>query len=146
MADIPGLIEGASTGAGLGIQFLKHLSRTRLLLHVIDIAPFDGSDPVEDARKILAELGKYSQELADKERWLVLNKADLLSEQELAARRDEITGDLQWDGPVYTISALAGTGTQQVVYDIMNYLSYSNEEPEPDAVSALNGNSDDGQD
>jgi GTP-binding protein len=146
VADIPGLIEGASTGAGLGIQFLKHLARTRLLLHVIDIAPYDGGSPVDDAKKILAELKKYSAELADKERWLVLNKADLLSEQELAQRRQEIIDALQWQGPVYTISALGKTGTQQVVYDIMNYLSFGHEEPGREARSEPEENIDDRQD
>ncbi len=124
---------------------MKHLSRTRLLLHIIDIAPFDGSDPIDDAKKILAELQKYSKDLAEKERWLVLNKADLLSEQDLAQRRKEITDALQWKGPVYTISALAKTGTQQVVYDIMNYLIYDYAEPEQDSYSDLDENVDDGQ-
>jgi GTP-binding protein len=146
VADIPGLIEGASTGAGLGIQFLKHLSRTRLLLHILDIAPFDDSSPVDDAKKILAELQKYSKELADKERWLVLNKADLLSEQDLSQRRKEITDALDWKGPVYTISALGKSGTQQVVYDIMNYLSYQQEASEQDSSLQPDENTDDGQD
>ena len=145
VADIPGLIEGASSGAGLGIQFLKHLSRTRLLLHILDIAPFDGSNPVEDAKKILAELQKYSKELAEKERWLVLNKTDLLAEDELARRSTEITDALQWEGPVYTISALAKTGTQQVVYDIMNHLTYDYDEPKQDPSSNQDESSDDGQ-
>lgn len=145
VADIPGLIEGASTGSGLGIQFLKHLSRTRLLLHILDIAPFDGSNPVDDAKKILVELQKYSKELAQKERWLVLNKSDLLSEQDLALWRKEITDALQWKGPVYTTSALAKTGTQQVVYDIMNYLTYDYEEPEQASYSYPDESRDDGQ-
>ena len=122
IADIPGLIEGASEGAGLGIQFLKHLSRTQLLLHIIDIAPYDGSDPVEDAKTILNELEKYSSELVGKERWLVLNKTDLLSEEELTEKRAAITQALDWQGPVYTISALSNIGTQDVVYDIMKHL------------------------
>jgi len=146
VADIPGLIEGASTGTGLGIQFLKHLSRTRLLLHILDIAPFDDSNPVDDAKKILAELQKYSDELASKERWLVLNKADLLSEDELLKRRKEITDALDWKGPVYTISALGKTGTQQVVYDIMNYLTHAHEQPEQDSSLEPDENTDDGQD
>ncbi len=146
VADIPGLIEGASAGAGLGIQFLKHLSRTRLLLHIIDIAPFDGTEPVDAAKKILTELQKYSKELAQKERWLVLNKADLLSEQELAQQRAAITEALHWNGPVYTISALAKTGTQQVVYDIMNYLTYDYKEPEADSSLALDESINEGQD
>ncbi len=146
VADIPGLIEGAAAGAGLGIQFLKHLARTRLLLHVIDIAPFDGSDPVDAARKILAELNKYSEELAQKERWLVLNKADLLSEQDLAARRAQMIDALHWQGPVYTISALASTGTQQVVYDIMKYLSFGAEAPERGTAITQDRVTDDEQD
>jgi GTP-binding protein len=122
VADIPGLIEGAADGAGLGIQFLKHLSRTRLLLHIIDIAPFDGSDPVDGARKILGELENYSVELAHKQRWLVLNKTDLVPPDELDQRVAAIVSDLDWTGPVYALSALAGSGTRQLVFDIMNYL------------------------
>ena len=146
IADIPGLIEGASTGAGLGIQFLKHLSRTRLLLHILDIAPFDGSSPVDAAKKILTELQKYSNALATKERWLVLNKADLLPEDERQQRTAEITAALQWKGPVYTISALSKTGTRQVVYDIMNYLSYQREESAQDSEIMADESTDDGQD
>ena len=132
VADIPGLIEGASTGAGLGIQFLKHLARTRLLLHIIDIAPFDGSSPVDDAKKILTELANYSKQLADKQRWLVLNKADLLTAEDLNDRRQQIISALGWQGPVYTISALTKSGTEQIVYDIMNYLTYQQEQPAQD--------------
>ena len=128
VADIPGLIEGASAGAGLGIQFLKHLARTRLLLHIIDIAPFDQSNPVDDAKKVLKELANYSEQLVQKQRWLVLNKTDLLSEQELAERRQLIIDALKWEGPVYTISALAKSGTEQLVYDIMNYLTLQREQ------------------
>lgn len=127
MADIPGLIEGAAEGAGLGIQFLKHLSRTRILLHIIDIAPFDGSDPVEDANKILGELKRYSEDLYDKERWLVLNKTDLLSAEELEEKQQTVTQALEWSGPVYTMSALSKTGTQGIVYDIMKYLDQNPE-------------------
>ena len=127
VADIPGLIEGASKGAGLGIQFLKHLSRTRLLLHIIDVAPFDGSDPIDSAQKILTELKKYSAELAHKERWLVLNKTDLISADELAEQREKITQALQWQGPVYTMSALSKTGTQPIVHDIMKHLEHMHE-------------------
>jgi GTP-binding protein len=127
VADIPGLIEGASAGAGLGIQFLKHLSRTGLLLHIVDIAPFDGSDPVDDVQKILRELEKYSAELYNKPRWLVLNKTDLLSAEELEQKKQEIIEALDWKGPVYTMSALGKTGTQEIVYDIMNHLDYGHE-------------------
>jgi GTP-binding protein len=127
VADIPGLIEGAADGAGLGIQFLKHLSRTRLLLHIIDIAPFDGSDPADGARKILGELESYSAELARKQRWLVLNKTDLVPPDELEQRVGAIVDGLGWTGPVYALSALAGSGTRQLVYDIMNYLDSESE-------------------
>jgi GTP-binding protein len=122
VADIPGLIEGAAEGAGLGIQFLKHLSRTQLLLHIVDIAPFGQSDPVDDAKKILIELEKYSKELAEKERWLVINKTDLLSAEELEIQVNRLTEALDWKGPVYTMSALSKTGTQDIVYDIMKYM------------------------
>lgn len=119
MADIPGLIEGAAEGAGLGVQFLKHLSRTGLLLHVIDVAPNDGSDPVEVAKKIVLELKKYDVELGDKTRWLVLNKVDLLAEEEQAAVCDRVIQELDWQGPVYRISALAKLGTEALCWDIM---------------------------
>ncbi len=122
VADIPGLIEGASDGAGLGIQFLKHLSRTQLLLHIVDIAPFAQTDPIDDAKKILIELEKYSADLAEKDRWLVINKTDLLPEDELDEKVKEITLALDWSGPVYTMSALSKTGTQDIVYDIMKHI------------------------
>ena len=112
MADIPGLIEGAAEGAGLGIRFLKHLQRTRLLLHLVDIAPPDpDADPVEDARAIVTELKKFSPELAKKERWLVLNKIDLLPRPRSARRRcKEIVRRLRWKGPVFRISGADGRG------------------------------------
>lgn len=133
IADIPGLIEGAAEGAGLGIQFLKHLERCGLLLHLVDLAPFDGSDPVEQATTIIAELGKYSEALADKPRWLVLNKTDLLSEEEIAERAEQIIQALNWDGPVYQISALQGDARDGLVFDIMQYLeSLPKEEQAPE--------------
>ncbi|HHO67648.1 MAG TPA: Obg family GTPase CgtA [Gammaproteobacteria bacterium] len=119
VADIPGLIEGAAEGAGLGVQFLKHLSRTGLLLHLVDVSPFDGSDPVEDVRIIAHELEKFSDELAGRERWLVLNKIDLLDEAERDARCDDIVRRLDWQGPVHRISAIAGLGTDALVHAIM---------------------------
>lgn len=123
MADIPGLIEGASEGAGLGFRFLKHLSRTRLLLHVIDIAPYgDTEDPVESARKIMLELEKWGHGLEQKPRWLVLNKIDQLMEPELGERCESIVQGLAWQAPVFRISALAGDGLQSLVYQIMNHL------------------------
>lgn len=133
IADIPGLIEGAAEGAGLGIQFLKHLERCGLLLHLVDLAPFDGSDPVEQAVTIISELEKYSQALADKPRWLVLNKTDLLSEDEVEERAAEIVKALDWQGPVYQISALQGNARDTLVYDIMQYLeTLHKEEQQPE--------------
>jgi len=127
MADIPGLIEGAADGAGLGIRFLKHLSRTRLLLHLIDVAPLDGeTDPIAEARKIVAELERFSPELAARERWIVLNKIDLLSEAEVDALRVRVIEELDWQGPLYLISAIAGKGTRQLTGDIMTRLDTLN--------------------
>jgi GTP-binding protein len=121
VADIPGLIEGAAEGAGLGIQFLKHLSRTRLLLHLIDVAPLD-RDPVQDIVKITHELEKYSSELATRERWLVFNKLDLLPASEQKQYCQTIIECLNWSGPVFEISALSGQGCQEICYRILNYL------------------------
>lgn len=118
IADIPGLIEGASEGAGLGVQFLKHLSRTGLLLHVVDIAPIDDSDPVESVRVIEKELEKYSEALAGKERWLVLNKTDLLPEEDASELCNDIIEQLGWQGPVYAISAVNRTGTEALMKEI----------------------------
>lgn len=118
IADIPGLIEGAAEGAGLGVQFLKHLSRTGLLLHVVDIAPIDESDPAENVKVIQKELEKYSDELSGKDRWLVLNKTDLLPEDEAKAVCQRIVEETQWQGKIYEISAVQRDGTQQLVNDI----------------------------
>ncbi|QBZ82322.1 GTPase Obg [Hydrogenovibrio crunogenus] len=118
IADIPGLIEGASEGAGLGVQFLKHLSRTGLLLHVVDIAPIDGTDPVESVHVIEQELEKYSDALAGKERWLVLNKTDLLLEEEANELCDQIVERLNWTGPVFAISAVNRVGTDELVKEV----------------------------
>ncbi|MFZ3155695.1 Obg family GTPase CgtA [Pseudomonas sp.] len=122
IADIPGLIEGASHGAGLGIRFLKHLSRTRLLLHLVDMAPLDLTDPAESAATIIDELTKFSPSLAERERWLVLNKADQILDEEQEARIAEIVARIEWAGPVYVISALARQGTEKLCYDIMDFL------------------------
>jgi GTP-binding protein len=122
VADIPGLIEGASHGAGLGIRFLKHLSRTRLLLHLVDMAPLDLTDPAESAATIIDELTKFSPSLAERERWLVLNKADQMLDEEQEARIAEIVARIEWEGPVYVISALARQGTEKLCYDIMDFL------------------------
>jgi GTPase len=123
VADIPGVIEGAADGAGLGLQFLKHLSRTRLLLHLVDIAPMDESvEPAEQVRQIERELFGYSPELADKERWLVLNKMDLLSEEVFQAKAAELLKALEWQGRVYNISAITGEGTGRLTADLMKRL------------------------
>ncbi len=122
VADIPGLIEGAAEGAGLGVQFLKHLSRTGLLLHLVDMAPPDGSDPVEDVKTIARELEKFSAELGGRERWLVLNKIDMVPEGEREARCRDVVQRLGWEGPVFEISALAKQGTQELVYAIMDVI------------------------
>ncbi|MGB4248306.1 MAG: Obg family GTPase CgtA [Pseudohongiellaceae bacterium] len=119
MADIPGVIEGASEGAGLGFRFLKHLSRTRLLLHLVDVAPLDGSDPVHHARKIAEELEKFSPTLAKKERWLVLNKFDLVPEEERDALVERIVRELDWDGTVFTVTAIKGEGCPDMCQAIM---------------------------
>ncbi|HOW75178.1 MAG TPA: GTPase ObgE [Candidatus Competibacteraceae bacterium] len=123
MADIPGLIEGAADGAGLGIQFLRHLSRTRLLLHLVDVSPYsDSSDPVNDVTVIFGELTRYSAELAGRERWLVLNKLDLLPEEQRAARTAEIVAALNWTGPVFGIAAIDGAGTEALIHAVMDRL------------------------
>ncbi|MDA0424109.1 Obg family GTPase CgtA [Stutzerimonas frequens] len=122
IADIPGLIEGASEGAGLGIRFLKHLARTRLLLHLVDIAPLDGSDPADAAEVILRELEKFSPALTQRDRWLVLNKADQLLEEEREERVRQVVERLDWKGPVFVISALESEGTEALSQAIMRYL------------------------
>jgi GTP-binding protein len=123
MADIPGLIEGAADGAGLGVRFLKHIQRTRLLLHLLDVAPQGtGADPVQEAQAIIHELTSFSPELAVRERWLVLNKIDLLPADEVAAVCDDIIARLAWTGPVYRITALAGGGTHILANDVMTRL------------------------
>lgn len=122
IADVPGLIEGAAEGAGLGIQFLKHLSRTRLLLHLVDVAPYDQTDPVDNVRKIERELEQYSDALAGQPRWLVLNKIDLLPEEEREARCQAVIEGLDWQGPVFRIAAINKTNTQPLVYEIWDYL------------------------
>ncbi|MCB1770472.1 MAG: Obg family GTPase CgtA, partial [Candidatus Competibacteraceae bacterium] len=120
MADIPGLIEGASEGAGLGMQFLRHLARTRLLLHLVDVSPYsDSGDPVRDVEIILGELIRYSAELAGRERWLVLNKLDLLPEQERAGCIAEVAAALNWTGPVFGVSAVNGAGTDALIQAVM---------------------------
>jgi GTP-binding protein len=123
MADIPGLIEGAAEGAGLGIRFLRHLARTRVLLHLVDMMPPDpAADPVKDARAIVAELKKYSKELAAKPRWLVINKRDLLPDEEAEDHAKEIVRRLRHKGPVFLISAATGRGTRELAEAVMRFL------------------------
>ena len=123
MADIPGLIEGAAEGAGLGIQFLKHLQRTKLLLHLVDIAPIDlDADPAIAFRAIEGELKKFSAELSGKTRWLVINKVDLLAEDDLEVAREMLLGEIDGDGPVFLVSAETGEGTDELGQAIMREL------------------------
>jgi GTPase len=123
MADIPGLIEGAAEGAGLGHRFLRHLQRTRVLLHLVDIAPADpDADPVRDARAIVAELRKYSRDLATKPRWLVLNKRDLMPDKDAESMAREIARRLRYRGPVHLISGATGRGTRELAEDLMRFL------------------------
>lgn len=143
MADIPGLIEGAADGYGLGIRFLKHLSRNRLLLHLVDVLPVDQSDPVEGAISIVNELGKHSEELASIERWLVLNKNDLLPPDEQKEHCQNITTALEWTGPVYLISAATGLGTKELAADIMKHLELRKlEREEQEAADAAKARRD----
>lgn len=135
MADIPGLIEGASEGAGLGIQFLKHLQRTSLLLHVVDIAPIDPeTEPADEVRAIATELARFSDELAGKPRWLVINKIDLLSETDQADARQNLLQQLQWDGPVFEVSAATGAGTEALGYAVMQELEHIKEQQSASAT------------
>jgi GTP-binding protein len=134
VADIPGLIEGASEGAGLGHRFLRHLQRTRLLLHIVDLAPFDeGVDPVKQARAIVTELKKYDPKLHAKPRWLVLNKLDMIPAEEREARVADFVRRFRWKGPVFAISALAREGLQPMVEKIWQHVAEQrHEEPLPD--------------
>ena len=123
IADIPGLIEGAAEGAGLGHQFLRHLSRTGLLLHIVDLAPFDAKvDPVKEAKALIKELEKYDVELVEKPRWLVLNKLDMLPEEERKKAVKDFVKRMGWKGPVFEISALNREGCQDLVNAIYRYL------------------------
>jgi GTP-binding protein len=128
VADIPGLIEGAAEGAGLGIRFLKHLVRTRLLLHLVDVAPYDGSSPAENVQAIEHELEKFSETLATRDRWLVLNKVDMIAEDERDAHCQSIIDDLEWEGPVFAISALSGEGTKPLSQAVMRWIESRAEE------------------
>lgn len=142
VADIPGLIEGAADGAGLGIRFLKHLERCRVLLHLIDIAPIDESDPVENARIILGELEKYSDKLYQKPRWLVFNKTDLLDKDEAESRAKAIAEALVWEDKYYLISAASRDGVNALCWDVMSFINANPkqaelEEKQPEKVEFM---------
>jgi len=123
MADVPGLIEGAADGAGLGLQFLKHLQRTKLLLHLVDIAPIDpNADPAKGFRAIEQELIRFSDDVSEKPRWLILNKTDLLTEEDVATVREDLLDQLNWDGPVFETSAVSGAGTETLAQAVMREL------------------------
>jgi GTPase len=135
VADVPGLIEGAAEGAGLGHQFLKHLSRTRLLLHLVDFAPqeqqFEGVDPVKQAKAIVNELKKYDQALYDKPRWLVLNKLDMVDHAVRAAKVKDFIKRFKYKGPVFEISALTREGCEGLIRDVFNYIHKVHEATQP---------------
>ncbi len=132
VADIPGLIAGAADGAGLGIKFLRHLGRTRLLLHLVDIAPLDAQrDLAADVRAIMTELDRFSGDLARRERWLVLNKIDLLPEAERQKRSGELIDALDWRGPVYQISAINSAGCRELCQQVMTRLEHMQAEVQP---------------
>jgi len=132
ISDIPGLIEGASEGAGLGLRFLKHLARTRVLLHVIDMAELDGGDPAGQAVAIIEELQNFAPSLLERERWLVFNKCDLLFDEEQAAVRESVIAALGFEGRQFTISAAERMGTQALCYELMNYLEARSERMKSD--------------
>ena len=138
VADIPGIIEGAAEGAGLGLQFLKHVSRTRLLLHLVDVAPFDDSDPVESVHTIEKELAKYDEALTGYARWLVLTKLDLVPAEEREARCEDIIQRLHWQGPVYRLAAIKKEGTAQLCFDIMSFVEQQ-KQADHDAADTTNG-------
>jgi GTP-binding protein len=123
IADIPGLIEGAAEGAGLGHQFLRHLQRTKLILHLVDIAPFDeGTDPVKEAKAIQKELKKYDEKLFAKPRWLVMNKLDLIPEADREKRAKAFVKKLGWKGPWFLVSGMTGEGTKELCFAIMEHV------------------------
>jgi len=133
VADIPGLIKGASEGAGLGIRFLKHLVRTRLLLHVVDMAPFNDQDPAEAVQEIANELDNFSATLASRDRWLVFNKLDMVPDEEREKRCSDVLEKLGWEGPVYQISALNSEGLDALCWDIMRWIEDKAEAEAADA-------------
>tara|TARA_R100001377_G_scaffold60346_1_gene36569 strand:+ start:1180 stop:2343 length:1164 start_codon:yes stop_codon:yes gene_type:complete len=135
IADIPGIIEGAADGAGLGTQFLKHLERCRILLHVIDILPVDGSDPLENAKVIISELEQHNEKLAGKPRWIVFNKLDLVLEEEAKEITDAILAGLDWKGEVHSISAFNRLGTKELTQKVMTFI----EELPPEEEEVIDG-------
>jgi GTP-binding protein len=142
VADIPGLIEGAAEGAGLGIRFLKHLERCRVLLHLIDLEPIDGSDPVENARIIVGELEKYSEKLAAKPRWLVFNKIDLMDKDAAEEKAKAIAEALGWEDKFYLISAASQQGVKDLCWDVMTFIienpvAKAEEEKQPEKVEFM---------
>jgi GTP-binding protein len=132
IADIPGLIEGAAEGAGLGIRFLKHVMRTRLLFHMVDVSPMDDSDPVKQFKSITKELEKFNPELLEKERWLVLNKIDLLPAEDVDAACEDIVKRLRWKGKVFRISGLSHEGTENLMRAAMTYIGDHEQAPDWD--------------
>jgi GTP-binding protein len=132
IADIPGLIEGASEGAGLGTRFLRHLERCRVLLHMVDLLPADGSDPAENALVIINELAKHSPKLASKQRWLIFNKIDLMLPEDAEVVIQSVIDALKWDGPIYKVAAISKTGTQQVCQDVADHLEEMPKEYTPE--------------
>ena len=143
IADIPGLIEGASQGAGLGIQFLRHLARTQLLLHIVDIAPYgdEEADLAQDIKTIVGELAQYSEEtgaeLDQLDRWLVINKTDVVLEEDRQRIIAELKTKLDWTAPIYTISAISRDGTQALCNDIMNYIEQKNKDQEEEVLLSI---------
>lgn len=133
IADVPGLIEGAADGAGLGVQFLKHLSRTRILLHLLDVMPVDGSDPVNNFKVIEEELSKYSPAIATKERWLVLSKIDLLPEEQQRTLQQQLTAVLPENAPLFSVSSATGAGLKGLMNAISDYFSGLTEQALEDA-------------
>lgn len=146
LVDLPGLIEGAADGIGLGIRFLKHVQRTRLLLHVVDLEPTDGSDVLSNIRQIPVELEKFSAELFNRERWLVFNKVDLLVPEDAQKRVDELVQQLDWRGPVYLISALQRQDLDALMQDAMGRLEVLRRESQDDEQDEQEARPDDGQD
>ncbi len=135
VAAVPGLIEGASEGAGLGHQFLRHLQRTRVLLHMVDAAPFDDSvDPVAQAKAIVVELKKFDHKLFEKPRWLVLNKLEMVPAEERETRVKDIVKRLRFKGPVFEISALTREGCERLVQSVYEYLAKEFRSHQPDEV------------